>query len=387
MTRYQSIRRGLALIISVPLLVVSGDVFALDNTIVPSIHVAEKYNDNILFERSDQKDDFITTIHPRIGFFHESEITNLQTILESYLNYYAKEKELNDQSYRGELALHSKFLERWNFGAKGEYVRDTTLESQLLETGRVFNRDDRDQFTVDLRGGCNITELSSISVDYKYRQVEYKSDENVNFNDDTITVGLGRRLKNQIDFINIFGRYGYNESREREIDTYNFGVGWQRELTDIYSIKASGGYRISKTLTIDREEKNTDGLTFDIGLSRQGETYNASIGYRRGLTNAASGEYLEYDRIYGSVQRRLSERSKIRLNGSIVFSRDDSDIAVDNNRYFQVEPQYAYNVTENSEFSLGYRYSQDYDDGRDDKKSTDRSVIWIDFRVSFPQKL
>lgn len=359
--------------------------YAMDNTITPSIGVIEQYNDNVLFERTNQTDDFITTIHPGLAFMHESEITEINAILESNLNYYAKESDLNDQSYRGALKLDSRFLERWRFDTSGEYVRDSTLESQLLETGRVFDRDDRNQFEGDLRGTFKASELTSISLRYRYRQVEYESDDNVNFNVDTVSLNLSRNLKNEIDSINWYGGYSYNESREREIDSYNTGLGWRRELTDIYSIMVSGGYRTSKSLNIRREENTSDGLIFNIQLSRRGETYRASIGYRRGLTNAASGEYLEFDRIYGRVQRNLSERSQIRLIGRIVLSRDDSDIASDNNRFFQIEPSYGFNVTENSVVSLGYRFSHDYEDNREDGESADRNVVWISYKANFPK--
>lgn len=365
----------------------AGIAFALDNTLVPSIAVIEQYNDNVLFSHTDAVDDFITTINPSLGFLHESEITNLTTIIESDLNYYAKETDLNDQSYRGELELDSQFLERWQFQAGGEYVRDTTLESQLLETGRVFQRDDRNQFDGDLRGTFKVTELSSISLRYLYRQVEYDSDVNENYNVDTITLSVGKQLKNQIDIINVYGGYSYNESRQREIDTYNGGLGWSRELTDVYRIRMSAGYRSSKTKTITLDEESSDGATFDINLFRRGEVYEALVGYRRGLTNAASGEQLEVDRIYGHFQRNLSERSQVRVDGRYVLSRNDSNIVSSDGRFFQVEPSYSYRVTENSVLKLAYRYSHDYDDGLEDEKSADRNVVWISYRIKFPQKL
>jgi hypothetical protein len=361
-------------------------VFALDNTVVPSIAVIEQYNDNVLFQRTDPQDDFITTVHPGLGVSVESEITDVEASADAYLNYYAKETDLNDQAYRGELLLDSQFLERWRFQASGEFIRDTTLESQLLETGRVFNRDDRNQFEGNLRGTLAITELTSLSIGYLYRQVEYESADFVNYNVDSISMNLSRKLKNQIDTLSIHGGYSYNESPEREIDTYSAGLGWRRELTDIYSIRVSGGYRTTKTLNINRDEKTSDGATFDIRLSRKGETYDAFIGYRRGLTNAASGEYLEYDRVYGRVERNLSERSKVGLNGRIVFSRDNSDIAANNNRFFQVEPSYSYNVTENSVASVGYRYSEDYDDNLEGEKSASRNVVWVLYRINLPYK-
>jgi hypothetical protein len=387
MRRFLSALSCGALISIVVLFGLGFSALASDNTIVPSIGITEQYNDNILFQRVDEEDDFITTVHPKLDFQHESEIIKMETVLESYLNYYIKETDLNDQHYRGMIDLDSSFLERWRFKANGEFVRDTTLESQLMETGRVYDRDDRNQFEGDLRGIFKVTELSSVSLRYRYRQVEYESDTNVDFNVDTVNLSILRKLKNQVDTINLYGGYSYNESREREIDTYNIGLGWSRELTDVYRIRMSGGYRTSKTLNIDREEESSDGFTVDINLFRRGEIYEALIGYRRGLTNAASGEYLEFDRFYGHFQRHLSERSTVRVDGLVVFSRDDSDITAENSRFFQIAPRLSYRVTENSVLSFGYRYSHDYDDEQEDEKSADRNVVFIDFRVDFPKKL
>lgn len=386
MRRFQSVFCCGALVVIGVILCDGFSAFAFDNTVVPFIEVTEKYNDNVLFQRIEKEDDFITTIHPGLRFQHDSEISKIDTVLESYLNYYAKEADLNEQHYRGMIDLDSRFLERWQFKANAEYIRDTTLESQLLETGRVFERDDRNQFESDLRGIFKVTELSSVSLRYRYRQVEYESDDNVNFNVDAVNLSILRKLRNQVDTINLYGGYSYNESENREIDTYNTGLGWSRELTDVYRIRMSGGYRTSKTLTIDREEESSDGFTVDINLFRKGEIYEALIGYRRGLTNAASGEYLEVDRIYGHLQRHLSERSWVRVDGRVVFSRQDSDIAADNSRFFQVAPRLGYRVTENSVFSVGYSYSHDYDDEQEDEKSADRNVVFISFRVDFPKK-
>jgi hypothetical protein len=139
-------------------------------------------------------------------------------------------------------------------------------------------------------------------------------------------------------------------------------------------------------LDINRDEESTDGFTFDINLFRKGEIHESLFGYQRTLTNAATGEQLEVDRLYGRFQRNLSERSQVSIEGRYVLSRDDSDILSSNSRFFQIEPSFSYQVTEHSVVRLGYRYSQDYDDEQEDDKSADRNVVWISYRINFPQK-
>ena len=51
---------------------------AQDVTLIPSINVRGEYNDNILFTRTNEKDDFLTTISPAFTLDHSTELLNLE---------------------------------------------------------------------------------------------------------------------------------------------------------------------------------------------------------------------------------------------------------------------------------------------------------------------
>ena len=203
--------------------------YAKDITLNPKLAVTETYDDNVVFARENEEDDYITTITPSVYFDYKTEISKLTTSMNTGLNYYAIDNDLNYQTYDGKAQLDAKLMELISVEVGGLFIKDTTLESELEETGRVQFREDRYRYDYFGRMGINLTELTQIALGSRYRQVEYDFEANVDYNIDIFSFDLTKKLKNQIDSIKFNVMYTLRESRPRESDTYIAGVEWRRK--------------------------------------------------------------------------------------------------------------------------------------------------------------
>jgi hypothetical protein len=374
--------------ISVALLMLLVSVFAraAEVTTVPSLTLQELYDSNIYFARQDEKDDFITRAKPALDLGLRGEVSKLTSTLEGDFLYYAQETDLNDFRYNGNVEIDSKFSELWEFFGSAQYRKDTTLDSQLEETGRVVNLEDRHRYDYSAGLGFDMTELSQLRAWYQYRQVNYDSDTLVDYNVDTFNLLFNKNLKNEIDSFNVLTSYSLGENDINETDTYHVNLGWRRKLSETFNVHVMGGYRWSDTKTVRKDTRQTEGFVADVDISRKGEIYTINLGYRRNLSTGSEGQNLVVDRIYGTIDRVLSERSSLAIKGQLLFTKNDMETNPEESRYYRIGPSFNYHLTENHVLSLSYTFEQEYDKALEDNKDRDKHIAAISVRFAFPKE-
>lgn len=369
-------------------------LWAADKMLTSSIGFIALYDDNVAFESDENKrDDFLYAVNPSLTFDYATEITKFKAnALLDYQNYIDNStyNALN-QTYK--LEGDSNFTELLTLSADLKYIRDNTLESQVEETGKVEQREDRQRY--DLKGKLflNFTELIRIGGSYQFRNTEYDSEYTEDYSDDTVSFIYNQRLKNQLDSLIFISSYAYREVRTHETNTYRALFGWSRDLSETFKIKVSLGGRFTEQYTYDsnstRLKSETNGYLADISFFKQSDFWLTELEYRRDQVYGSRNDgAFEVDFFKIGLKRNLTERLKTGIELSLYLTRDVDENVTQNSHLYAIKPNITYNLTEYHVVGLYYSYQGEYDDSRpEDEETADRNRVWIGLAFNFPKQL
>jgi len=360
---------------------------AQDITLVPSLEIRGEYDDNVLFTRTNEIDDYLTTIGPALTLDYATELLNLESKIAVGFLRYADEKDLNTENQRYVLNGGYRFTERWNLNGNFSYIKDKTLESELEETGLVNVREDRHRYNAGGGLSYQVSELSDMNINYIHTKTDYDFVGNVDYDYDAVTLSYNRRLKSERDIITVQPSYSSRDSEVSEADDYGLSFGWSHSFSETLQLRAFLGARYTEVRFGDeRQDYENWGGTADISLRKTGEVSSTLIGYRRDLRTSAYGEAIEVDRIYCDLRRRVIGRLGIGFRGNLYFTRSEGNFDGEDSRYFEVIPSLNYQITENHTLELAYVYSREEDRNLAEDRERERNRVWIALNFTFPRK-
>ena len=366
--------------------------FAGQVSLLSSLGVKEEYNDNVNFDRENEIDDYITTISPafKLGYSTALFDINAETILDFLLYHY--EPDLNEENQEYNLDAAYRMTERLTLSGDFSYIKDTTLDSELEDTGIVNVRENRRRY--DSGGGMvyEISERYDLGCDYLFTKINYDEDDKVDYERQTIKLPFNYHLKNQRDTLTFRPEYSFRDSDTSEVDNYKINVGWSHLFSETFTLKVFAGGRYTETsYDDDRDDNHNSGFNADIKLRKIGETNRSLIGYRRDLRTRASGTEIEVDKFYCRMDQLITERFGVGFDGKLYFTREEDDDNDTNNNdedsvYFTVEPSLFYKITEQHLLRLAYAYAREDDDARDNDQVKDRHKVWLSLSFNFPKQ-
>jgi len=378
-------------------------------TLTPSVGVSGKYDDNIDFSRTEIRSDYVTTISPNLAFRYETELLNLNFNAALKITRYLEETQENDESLRFTANGGYRFTERLSASFDFSDIIDTTLESQLAETGLVGAKGEERRS--GMGGGLSyvLSEVSNLGFSYRYSRVEYDSPEYVDSLSQSASLSYSRQLSTQRDSVSIQTSYTGTESERSKVDSYVLSGGWSRQLSEIWSGSASLGARYSEITSTQRQpeivfeptlwppfriiyrdveitEENW-GTDISLQVRRAGEVTSISLGYSRKMGYTSYGEPTETDSFNASFGLALSERLRTGVSASLSYNRSESEYFAESSRQFQVNPYISYLVAENINLRVGYRYAHDEDFKLAVDPEAERHQVYFDLSFGFPMEL
>ncbi len=372
---------------------------ARDVTIVPSINIKSEYDDNVEFTRTSVKEDVLTRINPALTLGYSTELLNLRSEFDIDILRYADETDYNTEHQQYNLNGGYKLLERYTLSGNLSYIKDTTLESELAETGLVDVRQDRERYNAGVGLSYQLSELSDMGVTYNHAETDYDWERNVDYDSDAISLSFNHRFNNQLDVFTVQPYYTGWDSEASETDNYGLSLGWVHPFSETLTLTAFVGARYTETehtriiwiwppFFYDKaHEKDTGwGRVANINLRKTGETFSAAIGYDRNITYSSDGDPIERDKIHCSADRMITERMKVKFTGNLYFTKSEGQYNDRDTRHFNLRPSLSYRITENHAMSLNYSYSEHYEKNYADNRKKDRNRIWFTLRFRFPRK-
>jgi len=365
-----------------------GISFSNEVALVPSLGVAGEYDSNIDFSRKDEIDDYLGIISPGLAFKYNTELLTIRSEAVVDVYRYFNETDFDKENQYYELGAEYKLTERWNVSASGSFLKDTTQDSFLDETGIVNELKDRHRYDFEGSTFYQATVLDEVGLNYRYRNVDFRDRDRVDYDANSIDLIYNRYLNDRRDTLRLQPGYVYRDSDTNETDSYSFSVGWLRKYSETLDSRVLIGVRYSDTsYKDDRSDYDIWGGIADINLTKKWETTSGTIGYSHDLRGNADGELVTVDRIYCNIQKKIYGRLGAGFNGRLIFSSEEGeDNLGDDTRYFLVNPSVFYNLTESHLLRLGYSYANEDDDAFDEDSISDRHRVWLAFEFNFPYK-
>jgi hypothetical protein len=354
--------------------------------LTPTISINGGYDDNILFSRTEPVTDSYLGAIPEIDLSLASELYKVNLISRSEIVRYLEEKDLDYESYHHKLGAEYLFSPVWTYSGVFAYKQDTTLQSELEESGRVVSREERVLMQADNSLVYSHSKLSEIEIEYQYRSIEYESDERVDHISHRIQLPFQRWFNNYLDRVTLRPSYKRTETEDGgSIDYYNFTVGWLHEFSPTMQLKNFVGYGYAQT-TRDNDQDFTQGGNFDLSLTLNDEIYSVRIGLRSNLNVDTEGDLREVDRFYCRIRKKITERLSTGINGSVYINRSPENYDLVDTVFYNLRPELSYEITENHYLKAFYRYSLEEDQTVSDNRYSTRNVIEFNIVGKFPMR-
>jgi len=371
----------------------------------PGINIKGEYDDNISFDNTDKIDDYLATISPSLLLKYASERLTVNSNLALDVLRYTDETDLDDEYLRCNLDGEYLLTEKLSLTGQGSFIKDTTLESELEETGLVNFREERRRYTLGGGLGYRLSEVNSWQLNYSFGQTNYDGYQNIDYDFQSVSYTFQHRLANMRDVIILQPYYYYYDSDVSQVDNYGLSLGFEHPFNETLNLSIFTGVRYTESsydqpqlrlveiapgifafvLVTQTEDDNNWGGVADISLKKTAERWTAELGYNRDLSYGSSGESIERDRFHLSGSYNISSRWRARLSTSLSYSQSDSDYSDEDSRYFNLTPSISYKLTEQHSLVLAYSYAEVYDKTLDSNRHYDRNRIWLSLNFRFPQ--
>jgi predicted porin len=359
-----------------------------ETSLLTSVGLKQEYNDNILYTRNDKNDDFISYVTPSFRLKHATELLELSALAGLEALFYWDNSNLDTINQRYRLDGKYRLTERWSVSAEGRYLKDTTLDSQLEETGTVGKRQDRHRYNAGTGLDYAVSERSEIGADYNFQKTDYERKSSVDTKFHSVRFFYRRRLQNQKDVITIFPRFAYGDSDDWDAYSATLNFRWQHPFSETLDTSITVGPRYSR---IDYKDNRGDtdnwGGVVDMWLRKRGELTTGRLGFSNRLRSRSNGEIINVSRLYCNVDHRLSYRFGVGFRGGATYSNliEDSPETDDDRWYLDVSPSAFYRLTERLRLRLLYSYNRQTALDRKGNPSTDRQRVWLQLTFNFPK--
>src|SRR5258706_1349034 len=162
----------------------------------PSVDLRGEYDDNVNFASHPHPSVWAIKFSPDVKFSGATEALDVSGRIRVNVNRYFGENGLDTTDYI--TSLHSSYkTERHLLGLNIEAVRDSTLMSELSETGVVNERRQRTRVTANPTWSRSLTEATSLKATYRYDDVRYADTAGtslIDYHEQSATVGLQSNL-------------------------------------------------------------------------------------------------------------------------------------------------------------------------------------------------
>ena len=386
-----------------------------DFTFNPTLELRGEYDDNIDFDNHDEISDWLGICIPALCFNWRTPRLEVEGTAGVEIRRYSDESEYDDEYQRYHLTSRYALTERLRLNSGASFIRDSTHDSELEETGVVVNFYRRDRYTLNGGFDYQFSERISTGINYTYTNTDYDSPTEQDYDNHSVVGHIGYVFDDGRDQGFLQPSYSHYKSDRSRVDNYGLSLGWIRTLTEKLTLTCYLGIRYTDTEytwhglrpvfnpgdgTISwrrvkhTETENDIGGTADISLAGNTETLEYEIGFNRDLSYTSDGSPIDRNRFKGSISWQASRRLRYAFDSSLYFSKSNDNFSKDRRRsiyedtvYYYLHPHISYRISENHYLQFHYRYARNRDKTLSDNKSYDRNRVWLSLVLKFPKLL
>lgn len=394
--------RGVRITVAISIVVIgvnvirANEVTAADWGLTPALSMEMFYDDNLYLTTQNKIDTRGSVVNASFGLSRNLETTSLEINQKLVARHYDYDNNLDRNDGYTNLAYTSS-TERLGFSLKGIYSRESTLTSELADTGRVDVVRKVSQTTLSPALNYELSQRSSLrlAIDFLDKNYDAPSTEFADYSvrqaSAQYTYILDEPLKLQsvvtrskVDVPD--GAYGYSYiSLETQTDNYQLGLIYDYteniNLSLLYGKRESHEeIKISGSLV---SASDSNGATYDIALTKKLMQGSVKLQATRDYSPAGNGVVYETDSANLAMLYRINERHSFNLDATY-FDQKPGTAAYGtyHRNYFSIQPGYRWRMSENWSLSTYYRYvHQKYDNNTDAAES---KLISVSVAYSWP---
>jgi hypothetical protein len=287
-------------------------------SINPSISVRETYNDNIRLTAAAHRSVFATAISPAVRFSYRTDTNEANARAQLNFNRYARDSQLNANDVLIDLSYLHK-LERDLFALDAGIARDSTLASELNQTGIAQARRQRTRASASPAWTHGLSERSSVKLGYDLAEVRYQDRENtslVNYRTSALFSGFKYKPSERDE---TFATVGYSEYKANEFatkfKTFFAEAGIEHKFSEVLSARASLGANRVRFTALD-DSSTRSGWLANLNVERRFATATLTAEASRQLNPSGIGSLTETDRLAVRWVQSINPRLKYSLSGS-----------------------------------------------------------------------
>ncbi len=364
----------------------SNFVCAADTKIIPKITVSGSYDDNIFFDVNNKVSSSIITTSPGVEADYKTSLSNLALKADWDVLSYLDQSDQNRTNQYYQFSGDHKFSEKLDTAIGFKYYKDTTLNSYLQETGRVFELLQRDFYEAEGEASYDITELSGISTKYRFQHASYSGNTEPDYDNHSVDLYYVQHLKDQVDTFTLGPSYYHRHNDFDNVDSYSLDLGWSRRWSSLTNSHASIGARYSTINRSDGIEKSGWGAKANLSIESRGLVSVTKFNYFHDMRTSVDGGEVNVDNFFLTYQYLITERFGAGIDGRLVFSYKflNQQTNINDERYYWVEPRLFYKITPNLDLSLRYRYENNLDYLDSGNETRDRNIVWLQLSYAIP---
>lgn len=384
------------------MLALSQSVQAAQWSVEPKVSLRSGYNDNIRLTTADHDSVWETTLTPAVKFGVSKETQGLfGNASASIHRFYGGSGEnsssrLNREDYHLNVDSYQR-TERNDFGANLNIIRDSTLQTELDQTGQVISdRATRLSMALGPRWTRTLDEKTQLSLDYQFKRVDYSNEIGannlINYDYNIASASLTHSFTplTQGTISTSFNRYGPETGLNS--DTYAIRAGLTRQHSETLSTSWRAGWRETKSDTLnptgfcvgadpgsgfpkctggfpvqtgtDTDETNNTGATYAASITKTLERGSLGASLTRIATPSGNGQLLDTTRLSITGEHRFTEllRSSLLVEyytrDTIVNASGTGNSGTNTRSFFRIRPRVTWQWQREWLLAGEYRYSE-----------------------------
>jgi len=385
---------------------------AADWAFSPSISISERYDSNINFSFQNQEDDFITYVTPVFTITGETEKSKFRSDSTVTLEKYFKHTRYDDIEYDFNNVLSHQLTERFSAEAGAHFAKDTTLDTQLDQSGLSAERADRFLFDFGLEEKYAISERLTASVSEGGGTVLYPDGQFPDTSSWRLGSDLGYLLTPR-DTLHLSLSYwttDYTYTSEEVLpveasltSTLQEIILWERAMSETTSLRLGVGYRMTwtesfrRTLELDPDfglrsikEKvdNQDGGLVFLSALEKVWSERFSTEFSAGKEQYSSADGQSFDHTYGAVTLKYAISEVTTANGTLRFDHNVAGGGSDEERdYLKFAPSIERRLSTNLSLKLAGSYEKQLRNTSGFEQDGDRHQVWVQLTYRLPRFL
>ena len=353
----------------------AASVQAAEWRIDPTLRFRTGYNNNItLTTQADKPSSAEISFQPNAKFSRNTEVSSISGTVGANLRRFPEENGLNDDNFNFTIDAF-RGLQRNDFRLGLDFIKDTTLETELESTGLVFGRTDRSRQSINPDWTWRFNESTHLNANYTYSAVDYDANSQgyVDSRSHTAQLSLNRAL-NERSTISLIANQTLTKNDNNVLSrSTNLQLGYRYNLSETISASLSAGARKSTTkysrdfflaqvIPFTQQIKvDETGSVFSASVSKTVERGRHALNLSRDIQNSISGRLIEVTTAGSDNSYRFSDRLSAALNFDYYQSHSTSDVSTIENidrEYYTISPGLNWKLSRLWTISSNYHFKK-----------------------------